>query len=52
MLPETFSDAELIQKRLEAGLKGDYKQHLKKLRQRKQIAFDDTIGMFVKLKKQ
>lgn len=32
MLPDTFSEAELIQKRLEAGLKGDYKQHLKKLK--------------------
>ncbi|MBP1530756.1 MAG: hypothetical protein ILA39_01335 [Bacteroidaceae bacterium] len=31
------------------GLRGNYKDHLKKLRQRKQIAFDETTQAYVKL---
>ena len=47
-LGNPFSEDEFCQKRRELGLRGDYKEHLKKLRQRKKIYFDDTIRMYVK----
>ena len=48
ILPETFSEEEFIRARECNGLKGNYKGHLKKLRQRRQIEFDDTSQMYVK----
>ena len=52
ILPEQFSEAQFIDARLKLGLKGNYKEHLKKLIQRQKIAFDDTIQMFVKIQLQ
>jgi hypothetical protein len=47
-----FSEAEFIERRKLYGCKGDYKEHLKKLRQRGKIAYDDTINMYVIVKKE
>jgi len=49
ILNHNFSEAEFIQARQRLGLKGNHKEHLKKLRQRKQIDFDDTSQLFVNL---
>lgn len=49
ILGDNFSEEEFIRKRQQLGLKGDYKEHLKKLRQRQQIDFDDTTQMYVNL---
>ena len=49
ILPNTFSEEDFIKARQQLGLKGNYKEHLKKLKQRGQIAFDETIGMYVKI---
>ncbi len=47
VLPSPFDEEEFKQKRAMLGLKGNHKEHLKKLRQRKKIDFDDTIQKFV-----
>ena len=49
VLNDTFSEEEFIQARVRIGRTGNYKEHLKKLKQRHQIEFDDTIKMFVKV---
>ena len=49
ILPNTFSEQQFIQARQQLGLKGSPKEHLKKLRQRHKIDFDDTIQMYVKV---
>lgn len=49
LLDDNFSEAEFIQKRQSLGLKGNYKDHLKKLRQRHQIDFDETNGLYINL---
>lgn len=47
-LPHTFSEEQFCKVRQENGLKGNFKEHLKKLKQRKKIEFDDTSHMYVK----
>lgn len=48
-LPDTFSEEQFKQARDQNGLRGDYKEHLKKLRQRHKIDFDETTHMYVKV---
>lgn len=48
VLHDNFNEDEFIQARQRLGLKGDYKEHLKKLRQRHKIDYDDTTKMYVK----
>ena len=47
-LPDSFSEEQFCKKRTELGLRGNTKEHLKKLRQRHKIDYDDTIQMYVK----
>ena len=49
ILPNTFSEEQFIKGREQLGLKGNPKEHLKKLKQRHRIDFDDTIQMYVKI---
>ena len=49
ILPDIFSEQQFIQARQQLELKGSPKEHLKKLRQRLKIDFDDTIQMYVKV---
>ena len=49
ILPDSFSEEEFQITRQRNGYTGNYKEHLKKLRQRKKIAYDDTLQRFVKL---
>lgn len=49
-LQSPFSEAEFMERRKLCGCKGDPKEHLKKLRQRHKIDYDDTIQMYVILK--
>ena len=46
ILHSPFSEEDFIQARRQLGLKGNYKEHLKKLRQRGKIVFDETIHMY------
>lgn len=48
-LDNTFNEEEFIKARLRNGLKGNYKEHLKKLRQRNKIKYDDSRQCYVKL---
>ena len=48
-LDNIFSEEEFIKARLHNGLKGNYKEHLKKLRQRNKIKYDDSRQCYVKL---
>ena len=48
-LPDTFSEDQFRHIREQVGLKGNYKEHMKKLRQRHKIDYDDTIQMYVKV---
>ena len=50
ILPDTFTEEQFIQARQTLGLKGSHKEHLKKLRQRHKIDFDETTQMYVKIK--
>ena len=50
ILPDSFTEEQFIQARQQLGLKGNHKDHLKKLRQRHKIDFDETIQMYVKIK--
>ena len=52
VMSNPFIEEQFRQKRAEMNYKGNYKEHLKKLRQRKQIAFDDTINQYVILTKE
>lgn len=48
ILPDIFTEEQFIQARQQLGLKGSHKEHLKKLRQRQKIDFDETCQMYVK----
>jgi hypothetical protein len=48
-LPETFSKEEFIRARENNGLKGNFKEHMKILKRRHKIDYDETSQMFVKL---
>lgn len=50
ILPDSFTEDQFVQARLQLGLKGNHKDHLKKLRQRHKIDFDETTQMYVKVK--
>ena len=50
ILPDSFTEEQFIQARQQLGLKGSHKEHLKKLRQRRKIDFDETTQMYVKVK--
>jgi len=52
ILPSQFSEEQFIQARLKGGFKGDYKEHLKKLKQRHKIDYDDTIKLYLKVESQ
>ena len=49
LLTDSFTEEQFIQARLQLGLKGSHKEHLKKLRQRNKIELDETTQMFVKV---
>ena len=51
VLPEKFTEEEFCKTRTKLGLKGNYKEHLKKLKQRHQIDFDEVARMFIKMDK-
>ena len=48
-LPNTFSLDQFKQARDQNGCKGNYKEHIKKLRQRHKIEYDDTSQVFIKI---
>lgn len=50
ILPDSFTEEQFIQARQQLSLKGSHKEHLKKLRQRRKIDFDETTQMYVKIK--
>ena len=50
ILPDSFTEEQFIQARQQLSLKGSHKEHLKKLRQRRKIDFDETTQMHVKVK--
>ena len=46
---KNFTEQVFIQRRIEFGLKGDWREHMKKLKYRHQVDYDETIGMYVNL---
>ena len=47
----TFTWEEFVKARQQLGLTGDPKEHMKKLRQRKQVDYDDTNDTYIKIAK-
>ncbi len=51
VLPEQFNEEEFCKARTKLGLNGNYKEHLKKLKQRRQVEYDDISNMYIKIAK-
>ena len=51
LLPEQFNEEEFCKTRTKLGLNGNYKEHLKKLKQRRQVEYDDISKMYIKIAK-